>query len=177
MTKDLIFEAFNEQRYAPSLREFSNILFDSELENAIKNIPDKLAFKIGEVAELAGVESYVLRYWETEFDQLHPQKSAKNQRVYLKRDVEMVLMIKKLLYRDRFSIEGARVALKRLKRDSKQVRSVGGNLDQAEELHQSRQNNIHQDRQDSIRQGRQDSIRQSVEALVLHIASLKQLFT
>lgn len=153
MTDDMVFEVFNERRYAPSLREFSNTLFDADLENEIKNIPDKLAFKIGEVAELAKVESYVLRYWETEFDQLRPQKSAKNQRVYLKRDVEMVLMIKKLLYRDRFSIEGARVALKRLKRDSKQVRSVGGNLDQAGEL------------------------QHSVEALLLHISSLKQMFS
>lgn len=152
MSDDLIFDAFNERRYAPSLREFSNTLFDAELENEINKIPDKLAFKIGEVADLAGVKAYVLRYWESEFEQLHPHKSAKNQRVYLKRDVEMVLMIKKLLYRDRFSIEGARVALKRLKRDSKQVRAMGGNLDHLEEL------------------------RHNVEDLVLHISSLKQLF-
>lgn len=169
MTDEIVFEAFNERRYAPSLREFSNTLFDAELENEIKNIPDKLAFKIGEVAELAGVESYVLRYWETEFDQLHPQKSAKNQRVYLKRDVEMVLMIKKLLYRDRFSIEGARVALKRLKRDSRQVRSVGGTLDhQVEDLTTQKSNLSHDFR---------NNFRNNVEALVLHISSLKQMFS
>jgi DNA-binding transcriptional MerR regulator len=152
MSNELIFDAFNERRYAPSLREFSNTLFDAQLESDIKEIPDKLAFKIGEVANLAGVKTYVLRFWESEFDQLRPQKSAKNQRVYLKRDVEMVLMIKKLLYRDRFSIEGARVALKRLKRDSKQVRAMGGNLNHFEEL------------------------RHNVEDLVLHISSLRQLF-
>lgn len=148
-----VYEAFNERRYAPSLREFSNTLFDAQLEREIKAIPEKLAFKIGDVADIAGVKSYVLRYWETEFDQLRPQKSAKNQRVYLKRDVEMVLMIKKLLYRDRFSIEGARVALKSLKRDCKQIKSMGGNLDQMEE------------------------IRHAAEDLVLHISSLKQLFS
>lgn len=153
MSDDLVYEAFNERRYAPSLREFGSTLFDPLLEDEIRKIPDKLAFKIGEVADIAGVKAYVLRYWETEFDQLRPQKSAKNQRVYLKRDVEMVLMIKKLLYRDRFSIEGARVALKRLKRDSKQVRAVGGTLDQMEGL------------------------RHGIEDLLLHISSLKQLFS
>lgn len=153
MSGDLVYEAFSEKRYAPSLREFGNTLFDSQLEDEIRKIPDKLAFKIGEVADIAGVKTYVLRYWETEFEQLHPQKSAKNQRVYLKRDVEMVLMIKKLLYRDRFSIEGARVALKRLKRDSKHIRSVGGSLD------------------------RVDEIRHNLEDLMLHISSLKQIFS
>jgi DNA-binding transcriptional MerR regulator len=149
--EELVYEAFNERRYAPSLKEFSNTLFDADLDKEIKSIPDKLAFKIGEVAEIADLKTYVLRYWETEFDQLRPQKSSKNQRVYLKRDVEMVLMIKKLLYRDRFSIEGARVALKRLKRDSKQVKAVGGSLDKV------------------------DAIRHEVEDLLLHISSLKQL--
>lgn len=149
MSDEIVFEAFNERRYAPSLKDFSNNLFDPELEKDIKSIPDKLAFKIGEVAEIVDVKTYVLRYWETEFDQLHPQKSSKNQRVYLKRDVEMVMMIKKLLYRDRFSIEGARVALKQLKRDSKQVKAVGGTLDKV------------------------DSIRHDIEDLILHISSLK----
>ena len=152
MSEEFIYEAFSERRYAPSLREFSDTLFDAELEAEVSRIPDKLAFKIGEVAEIAKLKTYVLRYWETEFDQLRPQKSSKNQRVYLKRDVEMVLMIKKLLYRDRFSIEGARVALKRLKRDSKQVKAVGGSLDQVGE------------------------IRLAAEDLVLHISSLKNLF-
>ena len=152
MSDDLIYEAFSEKRYAPSLREFTDTLYDSELEKEMAKIPDKLAFKIGEVADILGIKAYVLRYWETEFDQLRPQKSAKNQRVYLKRDVELAMMVKKLLYRDRFSIEGARVALKRLKRDSKQVKSMGGSLD------------------------KMDEIRHQVEDLVLHISSLKQMF-
>lgn len=71
-------------------------------------IPDKLFFKIGEVARIADVEPHVLRYWETEFHNLKPGKNGKGQRVYKKKDVVKVLEIKKLLYHDRFSIEGAR---------------------------------------------------------------------
>jgi DNA-binding transcriptional MerR regulator len=151
MNEESVYEVFNEKRYAPSVREFSSTLYDAELEKEITNVPDKLAFKIGEVAEIAKLKTYVLRYWETEFDQLRPNKSAKNQRVFLKKDVEMVLMIKKLLYRDRFSIEGARTALKQLKRDSKQVRANGGNLNAIEE------------------------ISHEIEDLLLQITSLKQL--
>jgi len=66
MSDELVYEAFNERRYAPSLREFNNTLFDPQLEIDIKKIPDKLAFKIGEVADIVGVKTYVLRYWETE---------------------------------------------------------------------------------------------------------------
>lgn len=81
----------------------------------IHAIPAKMAFKIGEAAEMVGVKQYVLRYWETEFDTLRPRKSSNGQRVYSRRDVETAMMIKKLLYDDRFSIEGARVALRQLK--------------------------------------------------------------
>ena len=59
-------------------------------------IPDKQYFKIGEVAEIAGVEPYVLRYWETEFKSIRPEKTRSNQRLYRRRDVETVLQIKKL---------------------------------------------------------------------------------
>jgi DNA-binding transcriptional MerR regulator len=69
---------------------------------------DKLYFKIGEVAEIVGVEAYVLRYWETEFRALRPQKSRSKQRVYRRKDVETVLKIKHLLYERRFTIAGAR---------------------------------------------------------------------
>ena len=69
---------------------------------------DKLYFKIGEVAEIVGVEPYVLRYWETEFRALRPQKSRSKQRVYRRKDVETVLKIKHLLYDRRFTIAGAR---------------------------------------------------------------------
>lgn len=74
-------------------------------------IPDKLYFKIGEVADLLGVEPYVLRYWETEFTQLTPKKSGTGHRLYRRKDVELLLKIKHLLYEKRFTIEGARQAL------------------------------------------------------------------
>lgn len=82
-------------------------------------IPDKMAFKIGEVAEIAGVKQYVLRYWETEFDVLKPKKSRHNQRMFTRKDVETVLLIKKLLYVDRFSISGARAAIKKIKKENR----------------------------------------------------------
>jgi DNA-binding transcriptional MerR regulator len=74
-------------------------------------IPDKLYFKIGEVSELLGVEAYVLRYWETEFPVLSPKKSGTGHRLYRRKDVELLLRIKHLLYDKRFTIEGARQSL------------------------------------------------------------------
>ncbi|HEX5412538.1 MAG TPA: MerR family transcriptional regulator [Terriglobia bacterium] len=71
-------------------------------------IPDKLYFRIGEVSELADTKPYVLRYWETEFPTLKPTKSATGHRLYRRPDVEMVLEIKRLLYEQGFTIEGAR---------------------------------------------------------------------
>ncbi|MBI4873182.1 MAG: MerR family transcriptional regulator [Acidobacteria bacterium] len=71
-------------------------------------IPDKLYFRIGEVARLVGVEQYVLRYWEKEFSALAPRKSGRNHRLYRRKDVELALEIKRLLYDQRFTIEGAR---------------------------------------------------------------------
>ena len=71
-------------------------------------IPDKLYFRIGEVARLCGVEAYVLRFWETEFPQLKPNKSGTGQRLYRKRDVELALRIKRLLYSEGYTIAGAR---------------------------------------------------------------------
>jgi DNA-binding transcriptional MerR regulator len=76
-------------------------------------IPNKLFFKIGEVCELAGVEPFVLRYWETEFPMLAPQKGKTGHRVYRRKDVEMVLKIKSLLYERGFTIAGARKQLAR----------------------------------------------------------------
>ncbi len=75
-------------------------------------IPDKLYFRIGEVAGLCRLPAYVLRFWETEFPQLRPVKSSTGQRMYRKRDVESVVRIKKLLYDDGFTIAGARVQLR-----------------------------------------------------------------
>jgi DNA-binding transcriptional MerR regulator len=73
-----------------------------------KNYPDKLFYKIGEVSKIAGVEPYVLRYWESEFPFLRPRKSKSGQRIYVKKDLEMVLRIKEMLYSERYTIEGVR---------------------------------------------------------------------
>ena len=75
------------------------------------DIPEKLFFKIGEVCELAGVQAHVLRYWESEFAMLAPQKNRAGQRVYRKRDVEIALRIKELLYEDQYTIAGAKKRL------------------------------------------------------------------
>lgn len=152
MSDDMIFETLNEKRYAPASQLFESSLYDAQLEKELKSIPEKLAFKIGDVAKIVGLEAYVLRYWETEFEELRPQKSKKGQRVYLRKDVELVFMIRKLLHRDRFSIEGARVSLKRLKKDTKQIRSAGGTVDNLED------------------------IKLQMEDLLLQISSLRKLF-
>jgi DNA-binding transcriptional MerR regulator len=75
-------------------------------------IPDKLYFRIGEVATLCRLPAYVLRFWETEFTQLKPVKSSTGQRMYRRRDVESVLRIKQLLYEKGFTISGARQQLR-----------------------------------------------------------------
>src|ERR1700716_3567565 len=75
-------------------------------------IPDKLYFRIGEVASLCRLPAYVLRFWETEFPQLNPVKSSTGQRMYRKRDVENVLRIRELLYEQGFTISGARQQLR-----------------------------------------------------------------
>ena len=75
---------------------------------AKQEIPDKLYFRIGDVSRLAGIKPYVLRYWETEFPAISPKKSGTNQRLYRRKDVELILEIKHLLYEKRFTIEGAR---------------------------------------------------------------------
>src|ERR1700689_727339 len=75
-------------------------------------IPDKLYFRIGEVATLCHLPAYVLRFWETEFPQLKPVKSSTGQRMYRRKDVENVLRIKKLLYEEGFTIAGARQQIK-----------------------------------------------------------------
>src|SRR5438270_13584702 len=76
-------------------------------------LPSKLFFRIGEVAGLVGVEPHVLRYWEREFRSIRPQKSTKGQRIYSRRDVENLLRVRDLLYRDGFTIAGAKKRMKR----------------------------------------------------------------
>src|ERR1700677_2508553 len=84
---------------------------DAVLQSGPPEIPDKLYFKIGEVSDLLGVEPYVLRYWETEFATLSPKKSGTGHRLYRRKDVELLLRIKHLLYDRKFTIEGARQTL------------------------------------------------------------------
>ncbi|MGB9716751.1 MAG: MerR family transcriptional regulator [Thermodesulfovibrionales bacterium] len=83
----------------------------SEAFRPEKPLPDKLFYKIGEVSKIVGVEPYVLRYWETEFPFLKPRKSRSGQRVYIKKDVELLLQIKNLLYNERYTIEGVKKRL------------------------------------------------------------------
>jgi len=75
---------------------------------ASAEVPDRLYFRIGEVASITGVPPYVLRYWESEFPALQPRKSGGGQRLYRKRDVVLLLEIKKLLYQERYTVAGAR---------------------------------------------------------------------
>ncbi|HWF92341.1 MAG TPA: MerR family transcriptional regulator [Terriglobales bacterium] len=81
-------------------------------KNAEVEIPERLYFRIGEVASLCQLPAYVLRFWETEFPQLKPIKSSTGQRMYRRKDVEGVLRIKKLLYEEGFTIVGARQHLR-----------------------------------------------------------------
>jgi DNA-binding transcriptional MerR regulator len=85
-----------------------------------REIPDKLYFRIGEVAKLCEVPAYVLRFWEGEFPQLKPNKGGTGQRLYRRRDVEMALRIKSLLYDEGYTIPGARQAFKAELRSSKE---------------------------------------------------------
>lgn len=97
-------------------------------------IPNKLYFRIGEVATLLDIKPYVLRYWETEFPEIKPTKSKSGQRLYKKRDVELLWMIRDLLYEERFTIDGARKRLKEIVRDAN---ATEGNPSQGNPLHLS----------------------------------------
>lgn len=88
-------------------------------------LPDKLYFKIGEVAELAGVKPHVLRYWESEFGFLRPAKSKTNQRLYKKKDIELVVRLKELLHSQGYTIAGARKKMRELSRAGGKNKSVG----------------------------------------------------
>ena len=84
-------------------------------------IPDKFFFKIGEVASITGVKPHVLRYWESEFGNFSPSKSRSKQRQYQKKDIELVLKLKDLLYNQGFTIAGARKVLRDKKRLSQSL--------------------------------------------------------
>ena len=87
-------------------------------------IPDKLYFRIGEVSDLVGVEPYVLRYWETEFPAVGPKKSDTGHRMYRRKEVELLLRIKYLLYEKKYTIEGARQYLQTESMLTKRKRQV-----------------------------------------------------
>ncbi len=81
------------------------------VQRALDGVPEKTYYRIGEVAKYTGVKPYVLRFWETEFKMMMPPKSRSRQRMYRRRDIETILTIKELLYKERFTIEGARKRL------------------------------------------------------------------
>jgi len=79
------------------------------------SIPEKLYYKIGEVSQITGVEPYVLRYWESEFKIVAPGRTNSKQRLYRRKDLELILEIKKLLYEEKFTISGAKKKLQQVK--------------------------------------------------------------
>ncbi|HTB98154.1 MAG TPA: MerR family transcriptional regulator [Terracidiphilus sp.] len=97
-------------------------------------IPDRLYFKIGDVARICKVETYVLRFWETQFPQLKPSKSGTGQRLYRKRDVEMALEIQRLVHGEGYTLIGARHALGQAKRAEHQPRLPMAKGDAAKHL-------------------------------------------
>jgi DNA-binding transcriptional MerR regulator len=111
------------------------------MNRAAVHIPEKLFFKIGEVCDITEVQAHVLRYWESEFPMLAPQKNRAGQRTYRKRDVEMVLRIKELLYEDQYTIAGAKKKLASDIRGASKLKVVtpemaAAALEQAEAVHQ-----------------------------------------
>ena len=82
-------------------------------ESTVQPIPNKVYYKIGEVSAIAGVKPHVLRYWESEFKDIRPAKSKSRQRLYRKRDLHLILEIKKLLYEQRYTLEGAKKKLEK----------------------------------------------------------------
>jgi DNA-binding transcriptional MerR regulator len=84
----------------------------SDITNHPVELPDKFYFKVGEVSQIAGIPAYVLRFWESEFKEIQPKRTDSGQRLYRKKDIEKILTIKHLLYEKRFTIQGAKQALK-----------------------------------------------------------------
>jgi DNA-binding transcriptional MerR regulator len=101
------------------------------MNRAAVYIPEKLFFKIGEVCDITGVQAHVLRYWESEFPMLAPQKNRAGQRTYRKRDVEMVLRIKELLYEDQYTIAGAKKKLQSDLRGASKLKVVTPDMNAA----------------------------------------------
>lgn len=131
-----------EQPLKAESESLPSVLIDELLLSEIKSIPDRFGFKIGDVADLLGIKQYVLRYWEQEFDLLKPKKASNNQRMYTKKDVENAFLIRKLLYRDKFSIEGARQALKDVKFAMKKEKNISSVMDKMDQSQNYIQNQI-----------------------------------
>lgn len=88
-------------------------------------IPDKLYFKIGEVSDLTKVKPHVLRYWESEFRIISPKKSLTKQRVYTRSDVELILEIKRLLHKEKYTLEGAKKRIRKLQTENTRQMALG----------------------------------------------------
>ncbi len=99
-------------------------------------IPNRIYFRIGDVADITEIKPYVLRFWEKEFNCLCPIKNKSGQRLYRKKDIEYVLLIKRLLYRDRYSIEGAKKRIQELRKDKSlgQVKQVRGEWNETNQM-------------------------------------------
>jgi DNA-binding transcriptional MerR regulator len=91
--------ACSGQTMAPKMQDFNSSQTD---------IPDKLYFRIGEASKIVKLPTYVLRFWETEFPRMRPKRTSSGQRLYTRKDLELILKIKKLLYEKKFTIQGAR---------------------------------------------------------------------
>ncbi|MBU1168269.1 MAG: MerR family transcriptional regulator [Proteobacteria bacterium] len=87
-------------------------------------IPDKMYFKIGEVSEITGLESHVLRFWESEFKNIKPRRTSTGQRMYRKNDIQLILYIKHLLHNEKFTIQGARKYIESESSGSKTVNTA-----------------------------------------------------
>ena len=96
--------------------------YGADLDILMSLVPEKMAFKIGEISEMLGLKNHILRYWESEFKGLKPKKSNNNQRMYTHREIELLLMIRKFLYVDKFSVSGARKALRVWQKEKNQVK-------------------------------------------------------
>ncbi len=109
--------------------------YGADLESLLNLVPDKMAFKIGEISDMLGLKNHVLRYWEAEFQGLKPKKSSNNQRMYTLREIELLLMIRKFLYVDKFSVSGARKALRQWQKEKNQKKtfSLTSKLDHLQE--------------------------------------------
>lgn len=91
---------------------------DDDSQLSFLNLPDRIFYKISNVAQIAGIEPHVLRYWESEFSELNPRKTKTGRRQYTRRDIDLILEIKSLLYDDGFSIAGAKKRLQKRKKTS-----------------------------------------------------------